>query len=961
VGRDETASSVPPVRGGRLLERERELAFLDSLIDEAGLGYARLALVEGPAGIGKSRLVGEVRRRAVEADLRVLAARGGELEREFPFGVVRQLFEPAVLADNGNGRVFAGAAGAARPIFEAVEEGRPADGSSDPSFAVLHGLFWLTVNLSSERPLVVAVDDLHWCDRASLRFLAYLIRRLEGLPVLAVCSLRPSEPGVDTVLLGEIAGDPLSISVRPGPLSEAAVAELVRERLGEGADAVFAAACHAATGGNPLLLNELLKGLFAEGVSPDAEHVGMVADLGPRAASRAVLLRLARLSDDAVAVARAVAILGDGADLSAVAGLARVDELDAARATGELARAEILRPEPPLGFVHPVVGAAVYRDVPPGERELQHGRAAGLLREAGAAVEQVAAHLLATRPKGEASVARTLREAAGHALRKGAAESAVSYLQRALDEPPEADERGAVLFDLGRAEALTSGPSAAEHLQAAYEAIADPAQRGWVASVLARTLLFTGRASEAAVLADQAAAPLGPEHLDLRQRLDGLRLSLAYFDPTTVPRARAELAPYRSELAGEGPGARMLAASAAYHWAMEGGSADRCAELALRALADGTLIEVDNGGGPLIAAIIVLALADRDEALEACDAALADAYRRGSLFAASAGHVFLGIALARRGELADAEDMLRTGLDEVTMWGTEATASSAGPTVPLRLVVSSAALADVLAERGDREGARAALGRAGLPDDPPESTQVGPWLLSRLRLLLLDDRAEDALALADECARRFDTVFRNPGWMPWRSLKAEALDRLGRREEAVTLVRDELELARRWGAPGTVGRTLRVLGRLEREDGLDHLQEAVELLAGSPARLEHAKALAALGSALRLARRPTEARDPLRRALELADVCGAAGLAEQVRSELYAAGARPRTTAVSGVEALTASEHRVVLLAAEGQTNRDIAQALFVTPKTVEVHLSNAYRKLGIGSRRELPAALVGT
>ena len=133
------------------------------------------------------------------------------------------------------------------------------------------------------------------------------------------------------------------------------------------------------------------------------------------------------------------------------------------------------------------------------------------------------------------------------------------------------------------------------------------------------------------------------------------------------------------------------------------------------------------------------------------------------------------------------------------------------------------------------------------------------------------------------------------------------------------------------------------------------------MLRDTPARLELAKALAALGGALRRDRRPTDAREPLRAALELAVACDAPGLAEEVRAELYAAGARPRTDALAGVAALTASERRVVELAAGGETNRDIAQALFVTPKTVEVHLSNAYRKLGVRSRRELPAALGAT
>src|SRR5207253_796999 len=109
-----------------------------------------------------------------------------------------------------------------------------------------------------------AVDDLHWCDRPSLRLLGYLVRRLEGLPVLVVCSLRPSEPGVDTALLAEIVGDPLGTAFQLRPLSETSVGELVRDRLGEEAEPAFTAACHAATGGNPLLLNELLKALAAE-------------------------------------------------------------------------------------------------------------------------------------------------------------------------------------------------------------------------------------------------------------------------------------------------------------------------------------------------------------------------------------------------------------------------------------------------------------------------------------------------------------------------------------------------------------------------------------------------------------------------------------------------------------------------------------------------------------------------
>jgi DNA-binding CsgD family transcriptional regulator len=197
--------------------------------------------------------------------------------------------------------------------------------------------------------------------------------------------------------------------------------------------------------------------------------------------------------------------------------------------------------------------------------------------------------------------------------------------------------------------------------------------------------------------------------------------------------------------------------------------------------------------------------------------------------------------------------------------------------------------------------------------------------------------------------------------VPWRSLKAQALARVGRQAEAVALAAEEVDLARAWGSPATVGRSLRVLGTAEGQDGIAHLEEACAVLEDAPARLEQARALAALGEGRRRGRRPTDAREPLRRALELAEIAGATPLVERARAELYATGARPRTTALLGIRSLTSSERRVADLAADGFSNRDIAQSLYVTPKTVEVHLSNTYRKLGIGSRRELPDALVST
>jgi DNA-binding CsgD family transcriptional regulator len=928
-----------------LLERDRELARLEAECDEALAGHGGLVVIEGPAGIGKSRLLAAAREMARERGARVLGARGSELEREFPYGVVRQLFEPPLAEADERERMLAGAGARAQSVFESVDEAAAGAAQGDSSFASLHALYWLAVNLSERSPLMLAIDDAHWCDGASLRFLAYLARRLEGMPVLVAITLRPAEPGADAAMIGEISNEPIAGFVRPGALSGSAVATILGERLGEHEQS-FTDACHAATGGNPLLVRELLRAVETEGIDSTAARADFVRELGSRAVSRTVLLRLARLPGESQDVARATAVLGDGADLPTVAALAGIEQEAAAQATGELVRAEILMPDLPLAFTHGLVRGAVYNDLPPGERELMHDRAARLRREAGAPAEQIAAQLLAIPRRGEPWIAESLRSAARSALAQGAAESAVAYLGRALEEPSSDADHTALQLELGLAEALTSGSAAAEHLLAAHDAAGDAIARGMITVALARLLAFTGRPQEAAALAERAAAELGPEQLDLRQQLEACRLNAAVLfprvDPGTLEQMKANAEPGE----GDGAGARMLTALAAYAMLLAGDPAERCADAAMRAVEDGRLVEADNGGGPHVAAILALALADREEARSVCDEAIADAHRCGSVFALSAGHIFRGLVLLRRGELADAEEDVSAGFEALDLWGIE------------MRPIPAAFLAEILVERGDAAGARAALERARLPEETPVLPTLNWWHAARIRVLMLEDRTDEALARAEECAMALAESTPNPAWLPSGLLRAEALGRLGRREEALAAAEAELVLARRFGGPQTLGRSLRVLGALEGEEGIERLGEAVGLLERSPARLEHAKVLLALGTARRLARRPSDAREPLRRALEIGAVCGAEPLVEAARAELRATGARPRTDALSGVEALTPSELRVAGMAASGKTNREIAQELYVTPRTVEVHLTNTYRKLEIGSRHDLAAAL---
>jgi DNA-binding CsgD family transcriptional regulator len=744
-------------------------------------------------------------------------------------------------------------------------------GEGDVSFAALHGLFWVALNLAAEGPLMLAIDDLHWCDRPSLRFVAYLARRLEGQPVLVAATVRSGEPGTDVALLGEVAHDPAAVAVRPIPLSADAVRALVRERLGDAAEEAFCEACHRATGGNPLFLRQLVTALEADHVRPDAAHAGVVLEIGPRAVSRTVIMRLARLSEDAIAVARAVSVLAESATLPSVAALTGLTEARVADATGMLARAEILRREAPIGFVHALVRDAVYQELPPGEREL--------------------------------------------------------------------------LRDLGLAEVLTDGQAATAHLSEAYEELDDPRSRAIVAHALARALLFTGSPAEAAVFAEQTAAELPPELADDSRSLTAFELMTGFFG-VDAPARLERLEPFRDPPARDAElGAKMLAGCAGLWWAYRGGSARECSALALAALAGGELTIADNGL-MMMAALLTLVKADRPEANPEWAFAQSEAHRHGSLLGISSIHLWHGFTLLQYGELADADESLLLAQEEFDAWGFADVAR----------LYSASFHARTLLARGRLDAARAV--HASTRPEPSENSEGSRyWRCTALELLVAEGRDAEAVVAYEEYERHHAHV-RLPTAAHARSLAARALDRLGRRDEALALAEAELADARRWGAPGTVGPSLRALGLLQRSDGLALLEESAAVLERSQARLELAKSLADLGAALRRERRPSDAREPLRRALELADACSAEALVERVRSELYATGVRPRTTALGGVEALTASERRVAAFAADGQSNRDIAQALFVTPKTVEVHLSNAYRKLGIRSRRELPSAL---
>jgi predicted ATPase len=342
-----------------LQERDDALAAACALLADARAGRGRLLVLEGPAGIGKTRLMAAIHERAEAAGMRALGARAGELEQDFPFGVVRQLFD-APLAGPSRAELLRGAAELAGRLFDVT--GSQEMPGADPAYSTLHGLYWLTVNFVDAGPVLMSVDDLHWCDPASLRYLAFLARRLDGLGVLVVATMRPridSEPGV----IDEITDGPDATVLRLSPLSVDGVTAVLSAHFGADLAPEFSATVSEWTAGNPLLLRELIGATTARRIEATAAGAEQVRELAPESVGRLVQRRIAPLGPRSLAVAEAVAILGEDTDIERVAELADLSRVDAVRSVHALRGIDVLSPDERPSFTHPLVRSAIYDDI----------------------------------------------------------------------------------------------------------------------------------------------------------------------------------------------------------------------------------------------------------------------------------------------------------------------------------------------------------------------------------------------------------------------------------------------------------------------------------------------------------------------------------------------------------------------------------------------------------------------
>src|SRR5581483_911432 len=511
--------------------------------------------------------------------------------------------------------------------------------------------------------------------------------------------------------------------------------------------------------------------------------------------------------------------------------------------------------------------------------------------------------------------------------------------------PPAPERRGEVVRALGLAERLLDNDAAIEFLGEAFGLIEQPRRRARIAIELGRCLLRANRHEAAMQAFADAREVIGDEDPELAESAWSELINAGWWYPEHVPRAEAELARVDESALHGGVGSDLLLAALSYHETRRGRDRERAVELARRALAP-QRIDVLGTRGLHLATYTLTMSGYPDESVAVYDRVIRAAYASGDNVLASSSTLFRAYTHLRRGELAAVDsDLFR--FSELLAYETTQ-------------LYSFAFRAELALEKGDLDAAERELVESGLPERIAANGHLTSFQLTRGRVRLEQHRVDEAIREFRSLGENIEELrIANSAFYDWRPYLALALHAADRRDEALPVALEALDRARLWGAPQSLGIALRTLGLVEGgASGEKLLREAVEVLGGSQWRLEHAKALVELGAALRRGNKRAEARDYLRRGAELAYRLGAGALEDRAQTELAATGARPRRLLLSGVDSLPPSARRVAEMAADNMTNKDIAQALFVTPKTVEVHLSSVYRKLQIASRAQLPDAL---
>ncbi len=909
-----SGASVPKRPAPRLPGREPELGRLTGLFPVVLGGTAASAVLAGEFGMGKSALLRTAAALAADAGFTVATATGSRLESHLAGGLVRQLAD--ALEEPG--------APPRPPVAELC-------GPAGESEAL--DLFFRIVRDATDRgPLFLGIDNIHLADAWSMRCLAYIRNRVLDLPVLIVLtSVVGYPPHREVALLDVVGSMPLTITLNG--LGDAAAAEILGLAPGE-----LASACREATGGNPVLLQALRPRLLP-GADPH--------ELGSSLIGQVLTTRVQEFPH-APAILHAAAILGEDAGFDLLARLAGVDELDALQAIDTLVRLHVLNNSDQPTLTYSFVRNSLLKDMPQTTRAVNHSRAAKLLTEAGAPPERVAAHLLEATSIRIPWAVDVLRLSARDAVFSGQAELAARHLRRALEERLTSGRRMAVLLQLAHAEFQFDPPGAAKRVREAVDTVGNRETAAYIATAMLLSLCGGQDARLGISAAGQIAARLdagGPDAVWPLLCMTYLAEAGSRLGPPPEFRDFEEQWAPLTDPAAQRSRSALLALDAV----RSGDSAQDAVGHFADALTgdDGELFE-QHYFFTLATAVLSDEPAHVDRLCRVLDVEREpwDVHvPHGAL-----PTLARGIALQASGDLQRAsvhfESLLRR-FDE-----------RGGTTTCPVGVLCAAKLVECWVDLGRFEAATSLLDRMDFVASQGLFTHT--YLLyarGRLRVATGYTRFgfEDLLS----CGRRLaHHGMRFPGFVPWRAHAARAALALGQTDDAARLAEEDINASARWGAARPLGTALTTLGLVREDDEAERaLQKAITTLRSSPSRLQLATALTELGTLQARHGQSEKAIETLRQAVELSEQCGARPLARRAAEELRSA-RRALTPAKDNEHGLTRQENRIAVMAAQGLTNREIATALHLTRRTVELHLSGAYRKLGIPGRAELGGAL---
>ncbi|WP_162890393.1 helix-turn-helix transcriptional regulator [Streptomyces olivoreticuli] len=938
-----------------LVERDEEITRLTQLF-AGGVGESGgVGVISGVVASGKTELLNKVSDIAVAKGIRLLSAVASSSEQEFPYAVLEQLLRgvpPRLLGPELDPRAGLGGPGQVGPD-------------------VLQGFQRALAELTAAGPLLIVVDDAQYADPQSLQCLEYAVRHCRDTALSTIVTCCPRTGSADSTTssaLLELLQRPDTCQVRVGPLSVAGVARLLTEELGARDAQRHAAAFHAATGGNPLLLRGLLEDRLAlpargqdAGEQQDAADTPVVGEFF----HQAVLSWVHRYGDtDHLRTARGIALLGDADSLPLLSGLVGIEEGVVAQSVAALGEVGLLQD---TRFRRDEVRAMLLDDLPHEELGLLRRRAARLLHEQDAGPTEVARQLLsheAAAPD-EDWVPRVLRDAALLALAEDRAEFAVRCLQLARSHC--ADERESLIIQATLADALwrVKPLTQVQRLQP----LAAPAREGLLpprhALRVALGLMRIGSLDDAAAAIGRVSSTLAEtpgSELDGELRAIGLALSCAYPDSPELRRFQeawgAARRPDRAAgtpdgTTAEGPG---IAALTALRGVLKDSADDEAVQDSVRDAEQvlGSTRLSEGTAYALRAALRTLIYADRlGTAATWCDRVLVEAARCSTQAWSAGFSAIRGQIALRGGRLTDAVRHGECALEQLPMRGW-------GVVVGMPVAV----LVNAHTAMGDHDAAGELLARP-----VPEAlfrTRFGlHYLYARGMHQLATGRHQAALADLRGCGEKMAAWdLDSPSVLPWRLGMAETWLALGNREEAARLAQEQLDLAPS-SLPRTRGSALRVLAAtrpVAEQPAL--LQQSLDLLRRSDSWYGMARAMAQLARAHKQLGDPDKSWLMTRRAWRLADGCGAKELSRSLqrppgRATTAGAAAGPADgEAAAAFAALSDAERRVAALAASGYTNREIAAKLFITVSTVEQHLTRVYRKINISHRQDLPTSL---